>query len=285
MAGRIAHQSFANKVMSAAEAAALVHPGASIGFSGVTGAGYPKEFPVALAQRITEARGRGEDFTIRMFTGASTAPELDGALAETGGVSFRAPYQSDPIMRAMINKGVTEYADVHLSHSAKLMNMGFFGKLDFAVVEATAITSDGELVPSSSVGANRTYLDNAEKIIVEVNSWQTEDLYGMHDIYYGMQIIPRRGPIPINHPGDIVGQKTLRVDPEKVVAVIETDAPDRNTPFKPLDSDSRAIAAHLLDFFDLEVKAGRMPQNLWPLQSGVGNIANAVLAGLMDSHF
>ena len=285
MAGRIAHQSFANKVMSAAEAAALVHPGASIGFSGFTGAGYPKEFPVALAQRITEARGRGEDFTIRMFTGASTAPELDGALAETGGVSFRAPYQSDPIMRAMINKGVTEYADVHLSHSAKLMNMGFFGKLDFAVVEATAITSDGELVPSSSVGANRTYLDNAEKIIVEVNSWQTEDLYGMHDIYYGMQIIPRRGAIPINHPGDIVGQKTLRVDPEKVVAVIETDAPDRNTPFKPLDSDSRAIAAHLLDFFDLEVKAGRMPQNLWPLQSGVGNIANAVLAGLMDSRF
>ena len=100
-----------------------------------------------------------------------------------------------------------------------------------------------------------------------------------------MLIIQRRGPIPINLPGVFVGQKTLRVDPEKVVAVIETDAPDRNTPFKPLDSDSRAIAAHLLDFFDLEVKAGRMPQSLWPLQSGVGNIANAVLAGLMDSHF
>ena len=285
MSGRIQHPAFASKVMSAADAAALVHPGASIGFSGFTGAGYPKEFPGALAARINEARGRGEDFTIRMFTGASTAPELDGVLAETGGVALRVPYQSDPSMRKSINDGTTSYNDVHLSHTTKLVRMGFYGHLDFAVIEATAVTPEGELIPSSSVGANRTYLDEADKIIVEVNSWQTEDLYGMHDIYYGMEIKPRREPIPINHPGDIVGQKTFKVDPSKIVAVIETDDPDRNSPFKPLDYDSRAIAGHLLDFLEQEVKAHRMPEHLWPLQSGVGNIANAVLAGLKDSKF
>lgn len=285
MSGRIQHPAFANKVMSAEDAAALVQPGASIGFSGFTGAGYPKEFPKALAARITEARNRGEDFTIRMFTGASTAPELDGVLADTGGVAFRAPYQSDPSMRKSMNSGITNYTDVHLSHTSKLVSMGFYGKLDFAVVEATSVTPDGELVPSSSVGANRTYLDEAEKIIVEINSWQTEDLYGLHDIYYGMEIKPRREPIPINHPGDIVGQKTFRVDPSKIVAVIETNDPDRNTPFKPLDDHSLAIAGHLLEFLEHEVKLGRMPENLWPLQSGVGNIANAVLAGLKDAPF
>lgn len=285
MSGRIANPKFASKVMSAAEAAALVGNHASIGFAGFTGAGYPKEFPVALANRITEARGKGEDFTVRVFTGASTAPELDGALAETGGVSFRAPYQSDPMMRSKINDGTTNYYDCHLSHTAKLMSMGFFGKLDFAVVEATAITAEGDVVPSSSVGANRTYIDEADAVIIEVNEWQSEDLYGLHDIYYGMQIRERRDPIPINHPGDIIGRPTFKVDPSKVVAVIETNAADRNSPFKPLDDDSRAIAGHLLEFFDHEVAAGRMPANLWPLQSGVGNIANAVLAGLKDSKY
>ncbi|NLA28304.1 MAG: acetyl-CoA hydrolase/transferase family protein [Propionibacterium sp.] len=285
MSARIANQAFAAKITTAEDAAALINSGASIGFSGFTGAGYPKEIPGALAARINEAHARGEEFTIDVFTGASTAPELDGVLAETNGVFFRTPYQSDPRLRAKINDGTTNYCDIHLSHLQKLINMGFFPRLDFAVVEATAITADGEIVPSSSVGNNRTYLDIADKIIIEVNSWQTEDLFGMHDIYYGMEIKPRREPIPINHPSDIIGQRTFKVDPSRVVAVIETDDPDRNTPFKPLDDDSRAIAGHLLDFLSMEVNLGRMPKTLWPLQSGVGNIANAVLAGLKDSDF
>jgi succinyl-CoA:acetate CoA-transferase len=33
------------------------------------------------------------------------------------------------------------------------------------------------------------------------------------------------------------------------------------------------------------VKHGRLPKDLLPLQSGVGNIANAVLAGLNDGPF
>ena len=204
MSARIANPAFAAKVMSAADAAALIHPGASIGFSGFTGSGYPKEIPGALAARITEARSRGEDFTIKAFTGASTAPELDGVLADTGGMAFRTPYQSDPHLRAKINDGTTNYCDIHLSHLQKLINMGFFGSLDFAVIEATAITEEGDIIPSSSIGNNRTYLDIADKIIIEVNSWQTDDLYGLHDVYYGMDIKARREPIPINHPGDSV---------------------------------------------------------------------------------
>ena len=40
-----------------------------------------------------------------------------------------------------------------------------------------------------------------------------------------------------------------------------------------------------MDFFDNEVKQGRLPENLLPLQSGVGNIANAVVGGLASSKF
>ena len=284
MAERIANAKFASKVMSAVDAAALVHNGAVIGFSGFTGSGYPKEFPQALAQRIRDAHSAGEDFKISAYTGASTAPELDGVLAETGGVHLRSPYQSDPSMRKAINAGTTYYSDVHLSFMAGQVAAGFFPKPDFAVIEVSAVTPEGELVPSSSVGNNRTWLELADKVILEVNDWQSDDLRGMHDIYYPAGALPpNRVPIPITNPGDRIGQETMTVDPNKIVAVIKTHDPDRNTPFKPIDDDSRAIANYLLDFLDYQVKSGLIPKNLLPLQSGVGNIPNAVLDGLLHS--
>jgi len=285
MASRIENESFRHKVTTAEDAAKLIRHGMNVGFSGFTGSGYPKEVPGALAAQIKEAHERGEEFMIGVWTGASTAPELDGALAEVDGISFRTPYQSDPIMRNKINAGISEYADIHLSHLAPMVWEGFLGKLDMAVIEVTAIAEDGELVPSSSVGNNKTYLQEAEQIILEVNSWQSRDLEGMHDIYYRAALPPNRLPVPLTHPGDRIGQRNFRVDPNKVVAIVETDGPDRNTPFKPLDDDSRAIAGNLLDFLANEVRQHRLPKNLLPLQSGVGNIANAVLAGLLDGPF
>ena len=65
-----------------------------------------------------------------------------------------------------------------------------------------------------------------------------------------------------------------------LVAVVETDAPDRNSAFTPPDEASRQIAGHILEFLDHEVRRGRLPPGLLPLQSGVGNTANAVLSGL-----
>ncbi len=79
--------------------------------------------------------------------------------------------------------------------------------------------------------------------------------------------------------------QTLRCDPHKVVGIIETDIPDKNSPFPPLDETSKTIAGHMMDFLKWGVKKGRLTNRLLPLQSGVGNVANAVLAGLRDSPF
>ncbi len=281
---RILSEKYRSKIMSAEEAAKLIKHGDNVGFSGFTGSGYPKALPGALAAQIKAAHERGEAFVINSYTGASTAPEHDGALAEVNGVGMRMPYQSDPIMRNKINDGTSEYYDVHLSHVARQVRAGFWGKLDVAVIEVTLIKEDGKVVPSSSVGNNHVYLEKAEKIILEVNSWQSVELEGMHDMY-NLKPEGHNKPIPIAHAGDRIGSRHYDIDFDRVAAIVLTDAPDRNTPFKDLDEDSLTIARHLLDFFDLEVKAGRLPEHLLPLQSGVGNIANAVLAGLNQGHF
>ncbi|WP_374426920.1 acetyl-CoA hydrolase/transferase family protein [Ideonella dechloratans] len=284
-ASRILNPTLRSKIMSADEAAALIGHGDNVGMSGFTGAGYPKVVPAALARRIDAAHAAGQEFRVGVWTGASTAPELDGALARANGVELRMPYQSDPACRARINAGEMEYLDIHLSHVAQFVWFGFFGPLNVAVVEVSGILEDGRLIPSSSIGNNKTWLDQADKIILEVNSWQSPKLEGMHDIYYGTQLPPHRQPIPLVHPNDRIGEAYLRVDPAKVVAVVETHHPDRNSAFTPPDDASRQIAGHIIEFLQSEVKRGRLPANLLPLQSGVGNIANAVMAGLLDSPF
>lgn len=257
-----------DRVMSADEAAALINPGANVGMSGFTGAGYPKEVPGALVRRMAEATARGGRFKVGIWTGASTAPELDGALAAVDGVELRMPYQSDPVSRAKINAGQMDYLDVHLSHVAQMVWEGFFGHLDIALIEVAGITEDGQLVPSSSVGNNKTWIDQADHVILEVNSWQPSELAGMHDIYYGTALPPHRKPIQIVEPGDRIGTPYLRCPPEKIVAIVETHSPDRNTSFAAPDANSRLIAGHVLDFLAAEVKHGRLPATLLPLQSG-----------------
>jgi len=282
---RVLNAGFRSKVMSADEAAKLILPGETVGMSGFTGAGYPKEVPLALAKHITESNDRGERFRISVWTGASTAPELDGALAKVDGIEMRLPYQSDPTCRARINAGQMEYIDIHLSHVAQFVWSGFLGKLDTAVVEVTGITEEGHLIPSSSIGNNKTWLDMADKVILEVNSMQNPLLEGMHDVYYGTHLPPNRLPIPIIKSSDRIGIPYFKIDPKKVVAVVETAGQDRNSPFNPPDANSQKIADHILDFLEHEVKKGRLPENLLPIQSGVGNIPNAVMAGLNQGKF
>lgn len=273
------------KVMTAEQAAALISSGDNVGMSGFTGSGYPKAVPAALAKRIEAANSAGEKFRIGVWTGASTAPELDGALAKVDGVEMRLPYQSDPVCRQRINAGEMEYIDIHLSHVAQFVWFGFLGKLNVAVVEVAGILEDGRLIPSTSIGNNKTWLDQADKVILEVNSWQDSRLEGMHDIYYGTSLPPNRKPIAIVNPHDRIGDKYLHCDPDKIIAIIETHSPDRNSSFSEPDESSRMIAGHILEFLEHEVKKGRLPKNLLPLQSGVGNIANAVMAGLNHGPF
>ena len=277
---RIRNPELLQRLMSAEAAAALIPNGDVVGMSGFTGAGYPKAIPTALAHRIRDLNGQGEKFRISIWTGASTAPELDGVLAEVDGIEMRLPFQSDPICRQRINDGRMDYIDIHLSEVSQYAWAGFLGKLDLAVIEVAGILEDGRLIPSSAVGNNKTWIEQADKIIIEVNDKQNAKLEGMHDIYYGTALPPNRKPIMITSPADRIGEQYLHCPLDKVIGVVETSAADRNSPFTPPDEVSKRIAGHILEFFEREIAAGRLPKELLPIQSGVGNIPNAVLEGL-----
>jgi succinyl-CoA:acetate CoA-transferase len=281
---RIRHAALRDRICYAPEAAALIKSGYRVGMSGFTGSGYPKLVPQALAEHILREHSHGGRFRISVMTGASTSSELDGALAMVDGIELRMPYNSDPTAREKINTGKMEYFDFHLGSVAQYVACGFFGEIDVAIVEVTGITEDGRLIPSTSVGNNQAFIDAAREVILEVNHYQPLELEGMHDVYEP-PMPPNRAPIMITKPSDRIGSPYLTCPIDKIRAIVETNHPDRATVFKEVDSASQDISRHILDFFDHEVAKGRLPRNLLPLQSGVGNVANAVLYGLLDSPY
>ncbi|WP_278682178.1 acetyl-CoA hydrolase/transferase family protein [Paraclostridium bifermentans] len=269
-----------SKVMSAKEAAKLFEDNMVVGTSGFTPAGYPKAVPLALADRVKN----GEDIGITLITGASVGPELDGALSELGIIKRRYPYQTNSSCRNSINNSSINYSDMHLSHTPQWVKYGFFGKMDIALVEAVAITEEGYIIPSTSIGNSNVFVEYADKVIIEINTSQPMDLEGIHDIY-NLEAPPNRKPIPLVKPDDKIGTPYIICNKDKIAAIVYTDIKDKTRPVAPIDSVSEKMAKNLIGFLEKEVEAKRLPTNLLPLQSGVGSVANAILGGLVESKF
>ena len=264
------------KFITADEAATYVKHDDNVGFSGFTPAGCPKVIPEAIARRAEQEHKEGRPFKIGMFTGASTGDHLDGALARAEAVKFRTPYQSNKDMRALLNAHGAEYFDMHLSELAQSLRYGFLGRVDVAIVEAVDVTEDGEIVPAEGVGILPTICRLADKILIELNRFHPKELRGIHDIYEPADP-PMRREIPVYKPSDRIGQPFVKVDPKKIVGIVETNREPDGSKFAPLDDVTLAIGRNVSDFLVGEMKAGRLPKSFLPLQSGVGNVANAVL--------
>ena len=264
------------KFITAEEAATYVKHDDNVGFSGFTPAGCPKVIPEAIARRAEQEHKEGRPFKIGMFTGASTGDHLDGALARAEAVKFRTPYQSNKDMRTLLNAHGAEYFDMHLSELAQSLRYGFLGRVDVAIVEAVDVTEDGEIVPAEGVGILPTICRLADKILIELNRFHPKELRGIHDIYEP-EDPPMRREIPVYKPSDRIGQPFVKVDPKKIVGVVETTCEPDGSKFAPLDDVTLAIGRNVSDFLVGEMKAGRLPKSFLPLQSGVGNVANAVL--------
>ncbi|MCQ2105038.1 MAG: acetyl-CoA hydrolase/transferase family protein [Fibrobacter sp.] len=270
----------ASKKCTAAEAAEMVSNGDILGVSGFTLAGYPKEVPTAIAARAQRLHDAGEPFQVTLFSGASTGDSCDGALARANAVSFRAPYQSNPALRKAINAGSIKYIDAHLGKIGFWIRTGALPAPTVAVIEVTAILPDGRVCLSTSGGNSVCFLQTAQKIILELNTRLGDACIGIHDSALP-ELPPHARPLPIYSAGDRVGEEFVKIDPSKVVAIVESSRFDEVTPFVEPDEISINIAQRILDFVRFEESRGRLPKGL-AYQSGVGKVANAVLSAMSD---
>jgi succinate CoA transferase len=269
-------------ILSAEEAATMIQNGDTVGFSGFTPAGAAKAIPRALGAHAKAEHAAGRPFRIGVVTGASTGESLDGSLAEADAVAWRTPYQSNKALRQAINEGRTRFFDMHLSSVQPWVRSGFLGKFQWAIVEATEVTNEGEITLTTSIGAANTFLHQADRILLEVNERHPTSLYGLHDIYEPADP-PKRREVPVYSVRDRIGTPVVKVDPKRIVGVVRTNEQDEVGAFKAPDPVTLKIGENVADFLAAEIRSGRIPREFLPIQSGVGNIANAVL-GAMGAH-
>ncbi len=269
-------------ILSAEEAAELIKNDDNLGLSGFTASGSPKVVTEALAAKAVKEHEAGRPFKVNIFTGASTNTWADGALARANAINRRTPYQNTPDLRQRINSHDAHYFDLHLSELAQKFRYGTYGELDVAIIEVAEVFDNGDVVLGTGVGNVPTYASRAKKVILELNHVLPDSMYGLHDIYMPLDP-PERREIPIYKPSDRIGEPMVHIDPAKIVGVVHSDRYDGIKGFSELDDVTLQIGANVCNFLLGEVHAGRLPKTFLPIQSGVGNVANAVLFGLGDA--
>ncbi|WBW72918.1 Acetyl-CoA hydrolase/transferase, C-terminal domain superfamily [Schizosaccharomyces osmophilus] len=261
----------------------------TIGWSGFTGVDYPLQ---SLEPVINEVRSNGSFarpvFDLRVCSSGGTVTEL--ALSELGMVRSRSPYQVSKSINKGLNNGKIDFHDHSLIDFAEQLTSGHLGakdgkpqSLNIAIVEATEITEEGDLVPGASVGVTPELIQAAEKVIVEMNT-NSPSLQGIHDLYVPTSP-PYRRPLNVCTSKDRIGKTAIPLDPRKVVGIVEGSHGKFPTRTEPGNSSTKSISHHIIDFFKHETHRGRLPNNLHPIQSGIGAIANSVVEGLGNSSF
>ncbi|HEX78168.1 MAG TPA: acetyl-CoA hydrolase [Dehalococcoidia bacterium] len=278
MEHRVRAKELLNRVTSPQEAASLVEDGMSLGIGTGDSIACPKTFFTALAQ---QAKGR---LRVKLFTGGPVPHEVDGLMVEADAYERRFGQFSNAWLRDAANERRFPLLDTRTGTLPHQVRDGRFGRIDIALIEAAAITEAGYIVPTTSLLDAPSYAVLAEKVIVEINPQVPPEIEGIHDVYIP-EVAPHRKPIPLEKPGDRIGTPYIPVNPERIAAIIESSLPDNPPPRAATDQNSQKIAHHLLEFFSNEVKRGRLPPNLLPLQFGVGAIPDAFAAELAKSSF
>ncbi len=271
-----------NKI-SAAEAAALIQNGQTIGLSGFTPAGVPKCTPAEIAKKAAAEHAAGRPFKISVFTGASTGQSCDGELSNAEAIDFRAPYTTNPDFRKNVNRNSLNYSDLNLSNMATQIRQGYLGPVNWAIIEACDVErvgSKAHIYLTAAGGISPTVCRLAtEGIIIELNAFHSPKSKGIHDVYE-IENHPHRTPIMINKASDRIGKPYVEVDASRIVGVVECNIPDEARAFKDPDPITSQIGQNVADFLLANMKQGLIPSSFLNLQSGVGSGANAVLGAL-----
>ena len=274
-------------ILTAAEAASLIKNGENLALSGFTPAGVAKAVTKELAKIALAEHEAGREFKVGIFTGASTGQSTDGDLANANAIKYRAPYTTNNDFRKHVNAGEIPYNDLHLSHMAQELRYGFYGDVDWAILEVCDIEeADGfyKAYLTAAGGISPTAARLAKRIILELNSFHNPNAKFIHDVYEPLDP-PYRKPIPIFKVSDRIGKPYVEIPKDKLVGVVECNIPDEARAFKDNDPVTDRIGFLTAEFLVDELHAGRMPKEFLPLQSGVGSTANAILGALgEDKH-
>ena len=272
--------------ITAAEGAAMINDGDTIGLSGFTPNGNPKAVFRELSKRATSEHEAGHPLAVGILTGASSCQSIEGDMAVAHAIKFRAPFSTNKDFRMHTNLGEIDYEDMHLGHVAERLRRGFYGDVEWAVFEVSDLDEGADecrAYLTSAGGIVATLARVAKKIIIEHNTFHNPNSRFLHDTFEPAECGFGRKPINILSPYDRVGNNYISIDPKKIVGVVECNIPEEARSFKALTPVTTQMGMNVADFLLSDIKRGHIPPQFLPIQSGVGATGNAVLEALGKS--
>lgn len=278
MESRIKNKNLLNRISVPYEASQLIKDGMTVAIGGYTSSGYPK----VIVNELVRRKELGEEINLNVITGANVGP-IDDSLSKANIISWRAPMIGGKYLSKQVNNRDVNYVEQQMNKMPRLLRMNSFGKIDVAIVEALGITEEGYIIPTSSIGMVPHLLNQATKVIVEINLAQPIELEGMHDIYLP-ESLPNRKPIPLTYTNEKIGEPFIRVNPDKISFIVESKILDEVN--KPAEGSStiKKISENLFSFLEHEIKTnfnGYLP----PFQTGFGNLATGIVNEFKKSNF
>ena len=272
--------------LSAAEAAELIHHGDTMALSGFTPNANPKAIFRELSKRAIRLHEKGEEFQVGILTGASSCQSVEGDMAVAKAIKFRAPFSTNKDFRTHTNLGEVDYEDMHLGHMAERLRHGFYGEVDWAIIEVSDMV-EGEkecrAYLTSAGGIVTTIARMAKHVILEHNQFHNPNSKYLHDTYEPADCWQNRGPIMVLKPYDRLGENYVSIPAEKIVGVIESNIPEEARSFPDVNAETLQIGLNVAELLSRDIQAGRIPKCFLPIQSGVGSTGNAVLKALGTS--
>lgn len=260
---------FQDKVVTSEEAVQKIKNNSVLAFGGYTSSGYPKKIIQSLAER-----SKKEELSFTILTGANVGP-IDEALSQSTMKVRRAPMIQNSLLSKAANEGTIDYVEVQMHDMPKLLQKEKFGKINYFILEGIELTKEGYLYPTSSIGMNQHFIDQCEKVIIEINQGQPSSLKGMHDIYRQST----KG-VPLMEVDEVIGVPYLEIPLEKIEMIVYSNELDRVAPRTKELAEAERISNYLNEFLELEFN-----EDLPPLQTGFGGIARSVVKGLKHTHF
>lgn len=255
-------------VREAATVAENIPSGATIGISGFGSVGYPKLIPEALA-------ASDRDLSVTIISGGAVGEEIDTDLVKADAIARRYPYQAQTESRDAINDGSIAFQDRHVSSLGDDVAFRRLS-LDVAIVEAIAV-GERWFIPTTSIGPTPAYVEQADRLVVEVNRSQPLSLQHIHDVYRP-DPPPNREPLPLTEAGEAIGSPRITFEERKLEAVVESNRKDRPYSFRTPGTTERDIAENLVSFLNAEAQENPLMQDAVHLQFGVGSIGNALMS-------
>jgi len=274
---RIKNKALRKCMCSPEDAADFIKDGMVVATSGNTLLGYPKAVFLALVNRIKN----GDEIKIDLLSTGPLGPEIEDALVEVGGIRKRIGTVGSKLLRDAINRREVTFIEGKSGRLTQYARQGYYGPIDVAIIEASGINEEGNIIPATSVYDAPDWIELASAVIIEISLLMPMEIEGMHDIYYPIE----KHCIPLRDPFERLGNPYIPLDSKKVKGIVFSQIEDREPPADRYNERSVQIAKNICDFLRREKNKGGRKNALPPLEVGIGNIMTCFLCFLVNTEF